>query len=81
MHYITDKNLVDRSAIDLWTHPGMRPLFPDRLAEGARYFRKTGMFPINHGMAIKREIAELGVHAIEGTTVLSLVQDERGCSL
>jgi 4,5-dihydroxyphthalate decarboxylase len=58
LHYITDKNLVDRSAIDLWNHPGMRPLFPDRLAEGARYFRKTGMFPINHGMAIKRGIAE-----------------------
>ena len=23
-----------------------------------RYFRKTGLYPINHGMVIKREIAE-----------------------
>jgi 4,5-dihydroxyphthalate decarboxylase len=58
LHYITDRNLVDRSTVDLWNDPDMRPLFPDRLAEGARYFQKTGMFPINHGMAIKREIAE-----------------------
>ena len=27
-------------------------------AEGVRYYRKTGLYPINHGMVIKRELAE-----------------------
>ncbi len=28
------------------------------MAEGIRYYRKTGILPINHGMIIRREIAE-----------------------
>ncbi len=51
-------DLVDRSRIDLAGHPEIEPLFRDTLAEAARYFRKTGIFPINHGMVIRREIAE-----------------------
>ena len=58
LHYIVDRNLVDRSTADLWSHPDIGPLFPDPLAEGIRYYRKTGILPINHGMVIKREIAE-----------------------
>jgi 4,5-dihydroxyphthalate decarboxylase len=58
IHYIVNPNLVDRSTADLWNHPAIKPLFPDPLAEGVRYYRKTGIFPINHGMVIKREIAE-----------------------
>jgi 4,5-dihydroxyphthalate decarboxylase len=58
MHYIVDPNLVDRSTADLWNHPDIRPLFPDPLAEGIRYYRKTGIFPINHGMVIRRSIAD-----------------------
>jgi 4,5-dihydroxyphthalate decarboxylase len=58
IHYIVNPNLVDRSTADLWNHPAVKPLFPDPLAEGVRYFRKTGIFPINHGMVIRREIAE-----------------------
>jgi 4,5-dihydroxyphthalate decarboxylase len=57
IHYIVDANLVDRSTADLWNHPAIRPLFPDPAAEGVRYYRKTGMFPINHGMVIRRELA------------------------
>src|SRR3972149_5579399 len=56
--YLSHKNLVDRSRIDLLNHPQVKPLSPDPVAEGTRYFRKTGLFPINHGMVIKREIAE-----------------------
>jgi 4,5-dihydroxyphthalate decarboxylase len=56
--YIVDPNLIDRSTADLWHHPDIKPLFPDTLAEGTRYYRKTGIYPINHGMVIKREIAE-----------------------
>ena len=57
LHYLTHRNLVDRSRIDLWNHPDIKPLFPDPAAEGARYYRKTGLYPINHGMVIRREIA------------------------
>ena len=56
--YIVNPNLVDRSTADLWNHPDIRPLFPDPVAEGARYYRKTGLYPINHGMVMKREVAE-----------------------
>lgn len=55
--YLSHKNLVDRSRVDLLNHPQVKRLF-DPVAEGTRYFRKTGLFPINHGMVIKREIAE-----------------------
>jgi 4,5-dihydroxyphthalate decarboxylase len=54
----TPNNLVDRSTADLLNHPAIRPLYPDRHAEGVRYFRKTGIYPINHGMVIRREVAE-----------------------
>ncbi len=58
IHYYGSPNLVDRSTADLWNHPDIEPLFPDPVAEGARYYRKTGIYPINHGMVIRREIAE-----------------------
>jgi len=58
IHYIRHDNLVDRSKVDLHHHPDVKMLFPDPLAEGVRYFRKTGIYPINHGMVIRRELAE-----------------------
>lgn len=58
LFYIVDANLVDRSTIDLWNHPDIKPLFPDPHAEGVRYFEKTGLYPINHGMVVKRSVAE-----------------------
>jgi 4,5-dihydroxyphthalate decarboxylase len=51
-------NAVDRSTLDLYRHPDFKTLFPDPHAEGVRFYRKTGIYPINHGMVIKREIAE-----------------------
>jgi 4,5-dihydroxyphthalate decarboxylase len=41
IHYIVNPNLIDRSTADLWNHPDIRPLFPDVVAEGARYYRMT----------------------------------------
>ena len=58
LFYLTDANLIDRSRIDLANHPDIKTLFPDPLAEGVRYYRKTGIFPINHAMVIKRSVAE-----------------------
>jgi 4,5-dihydroxyphthalate decarboxylase len=50
--------LIDRSDVDLGNHSDVRPLFPDPTAEGIRYYKKAGIFPINHGMAIKRAAFE-----------------------
>src|SRR5581483_2277327 len=58
VHYIANANLVDRSRVDLWNHPEIRSLFPDPVAEGVRYYKKTGLLPINHGMVVKRSLAE-----------------------
>ncbi len=56
--YLVDPNLIDRSTADLANHPDIKPLFADAVAEGVRYYRKTGIYPINHAMVIKRELAE-----------------------
>jgi 4,5-dihydroxyphthalate decarboxylase len=56
--YLTDRNLVDRSRLDLSTDSRVRPLFPDRAAEGRRYYAKTGIYPINHAVVIRRSLLE-----------------------
>ena len=56
--YIQDNNLVDRSREDIASSPKMRLLFPDPLAESARYYKKTGFFHINHGMVVRKSILE-----------------------
>jgi 4,5-dihydroxyphthalate decarboxylase len=58
IHYIVDKNLVDRSTVDLANHPDIKFLFPDPWAEGVRYYRKTNIYPINHGMVVRRPLVE-----------------------
>ncbi len=55
--YLTHGNIVDRSRIELTADKGFRPLF-DRKAEAARYFKKTGIYQINHGMVIRRSLHE-----------------------
>lgn len=57
-HYLGNASLVNRSNVDLKSHPDIHTLFPDPREEGIRYWKKTGIFPINHGMVIRREIAE-----------------------
>jgi 4,5-dihydroxyphthalate decarboxylase len=56
--YIVDSNLVDRAKIVFEGNPKVRRLFPSPVAEGRRYYQKTGIFPINHGMAVRRSILE-----------------------
>jgi len=46
----------EQTAIDLANHPDIKYLFPDPVAEGVRYFRKTGIYPINHGLVIKDSV-------------------------
>ncbi len=56
--YIPGGNLVDRSTADLNRDPHVRRLFPDQRAEGIAYYQKTGFYPINHGMVVKRDTYE-----------------------
>jgi 4,5-dihydroxyphthalate decarboxylase len=56
--YLNEVNLVDRSRVDLRNRKDIRTLFPDPAAEGVRYYKKTGYYPINHCVVFKREIAE-----------------------
>jgi 4,5-dihydroxyphthalate decarboxylase len=58
LHYLSGNNLVDRSRADLANHPDMKYIFPDTTAEGIRYYRKTGIYPINHQAVVRREIYE-----------------------
>ncbi len=56
--YLTNPNLVDRSRIDLAADKRVRSLFPDRAAEGRRYYAKTGLYPINHAVVVRRTLVE-----------------------
>jgi 4,5-dihydroxyphthalate decarboxylase len=58
LFYLVDPNLIDRSKADLERHPDIKTLFADPIAEGVRYFRKTALYPINHMMVVRREVAE-----------------------
>jgi 4,5-dihydroxyphthalate decarboxylase len=56
--YLADRNLVDRSRQEAGAVPGLRTLFPDPMAEGVRYHRKTGIFPINHCVVVRAALLE-----------------------
>jgi 4,5-dihydroxyphthalate decarboxylase len=58
LHYLVAHNLVDRSKIDMAQQPNVRLLFPDVAEEKRRYFEKTGLFPINHTVVIRRSLHE-----------------------
>lgn len=58
MSYNRNQGLIDRSAADLEHHPAIAPLFADPAAEAVRYFKNTGIYPINHGVVIKRAVFE-----------------------
>lgn len=50
--------MIDRTSVNLLEHPDIKTIFPDPMAEGARYYKKTGIYPINHGMVVRRSVAE-----------------------
>jgi 4,5-dihydroxyphthalate decarboxylase len=56
IHYLTNRNLVDRSTVDV--SEAVHYLFPDPAAEGRRYFAKTGLYPINHTVVLRRSLLE-----------------------
>ena len=58
LHYLSGRNLVDRSRADLTSNPDFKYLFADPIAEGIRFYRKTGLVPINHQTVVRRDIFE-----------------------
>jgi 4,5-dihydroxyphthalate decarboxylase len=56
--YIASRNLVDRTRSAASEIPEVRPLFADPAAEGLRYYRKTGLLPVNHCVVVRKEIAD-----------------------
>ena len=57
-HYFWGGDGINRSKIDLVKQPGFRYIFPDPAKEAARYFNKTGIFPFNHTVVVRRSIYE-----------------------
>ena len=58
LHYLSNRNLVDRSRAELADHPDFKCLFDDSVAEGIRFYRKTGLHPINHQAVVRRDVFE-----------------------
>jgi 4,5-dihydroxyphthalate decarboxylase len=48
---------IDRSSVDFENNPKVRKLWNPR-EESVRYFRKTGIFPINHCTVMRRSVYE-----------------------
>ncbi|MQF82668.1 hypothetical protein FIM02_00690 [SAR202 cluster bacterium AD-802-E10_MRT_200m] len=61
---IPNTTLLDRSSIAIATDfrgtglANLRPLFPDPTAENTRYFKKTGILPVNHCIGVRRSLVE-----------------------
>jgi 4,5-dihydroxyphthalate decarboxylase len=69
LFYLRTTNLVDRSTADLAAHPDIAFLFPDRVAENVRFYRKTALYPINHMTVVRADVA-----AREPWVVLNLLK-------
>jgi 4,5-dihydroxyphthalate decarboxylase len=57
IHFSPGRNLIDRTVVDPLGSPQVRRLF-DPQAEARRFYAKTGIFPINHCVVIRRSIVE-----------------------
>jgi 4,5-dihydroxyphthalate decarboxylase len=56
--YINRPSMVDRSTVAFENNPKVRPLFADAQFEAQRYYGHTGIFPINHGLVLRRALYE-----------------------
>jgi 4,5-dihydroxyphthalate decarboxylase len=74
--YIKGPTAIDRSSVDLAIHPEIKPLFEDNAAEAARYFRKTGIFPINHMMVMKRSLYDAAPETARAVVEAAVAADQ-----
>ena len=56
--HLPGRNLIDRGTEGVPVREVARPLFEDRRAETARFFRERGYVPANHCVAVRRELVE-----------------------
>jgi 4,5-dihydroxyphthalate decarboxylase len=54
--YLSSRNLVDRTRQGASEVGGLRPLFADPVAEGRRYYAKTGILPVNHTVVVRASL-------------------------
>jgi 4,5-dihydroxyphthalate decarboxylase len=54
--YIAHRNLVDRSRSEAGAISGVRTLFTDPAAEGVRYYKATGILPVNHVLVVRASL-------------------------
>jgi 4,5-dihydroxyphthalate decarboxylase len=50
--------MVDRSGVSWRSHPSLGKLFADPVAESARYYAKTGIFPFSHTVIVRQSLVE-----------------------
>ncbi len=55
---ISDTTLLDRSLPEAKRGTEMQPLYPDPAAESLRLYQKTGLYPINHCVAMRRSLLQ-----------------------
>ena len=60
--YIARGTAIDRSNVELKNRSDVRPLFPDARSEARRYYAKTGIYPINHTVVVRRSLLERHPH-------------------
>jgi 4,5-dihydroxyphthalate decarboxylase len=51
-----DRGVLSGGDVDVRGRPGVSTLFSDPKAEGLRYFRKTGHFPIHHTTVVREQV-------------------------
>jgi 4,5-dihydroxyphthalate decarboxylase len=56
--YLSGRNLVDRTPHGASEVGGLRPLFADPVAEGRRYYAKTGILPVNHTVVVRAALLQ-----------------------
>jgi 4,5-dihydroxyphthalate decarboxylase len=58
------RDIIDRNQVHLDNHPDIKPLFADPSDEAIRFYKKTGVYPINHCMVIKQAVFEQNPWAV-----------------
>ncbi len=71
-HYFWGGGGINRSNIDLAKQSGMHYIFGDPQEEATRYYNKTGIFPFNHTVIVRRSIYE--AHPWIGRNILEAFQ-------
>lgn len=73
--YSNTASLVDSSNPDLTQNEKVRTLFPDPKKEAIRYYKKTGVVPINHMVVLRKEVVD--AYPWAPTNIFKAFQDSK----